>query len=177
MRLKPQTRTSVTGAVVKAASLDRSKLKAGSFDNGRAGLTLLEVVISLAIFLISLTAISQLMSLSSGNVMEASVRGKAALLCQSKMAEVVAGEADLSAGSGDYDGANKGFEWHLECEQDGDLPGLWNVEVFVKKNVPGRGDVEVSLSQMVFDPRLKGSTTDYPIPAAAGTTGPGGSGN
>ena len=153
------------------APLSAVRAQPGSLHRGRAGLTLFEVVLSLAIFLFSLTAISQLMTSSGNNVLEASVRGEAALLCQSKMAEVTGGALELSGGAGEYDGANKGFSWRLDCNQDGDLPGLWSVEVIVTKTVPGVGEVEVSLSQMVYDPRMKGSSTDYPIPAAAGSTG------
>jgi general secretion pathway protein I len=133
----------------------------------RSGLTLFEVIVSLAIFLFALTAVSQLMSLSTGNVLDASVRGEAALLCQSKMAEYMAGSVQ-SSDSGDYDGANKGFSWTITSTDDpSGLTGLMTIEVTVSKEIPNHGTVAVSLSQMVYNPALKGSTTDLPIPAIA----------
>jgi type II secretory pathway pseudopilin PulG len=140
----------------------------------RRGLTLVEVVFSLAIFLFSLTAVSQLLSLSGANVMDASARSRSALLCQSKMAEVLAGVESVEGSGGGYapfntgDGSsNEGFEWRMSSTPDDSLPGLYHVQVYVRKEVPGRGYVEVSLGQMVVDPGKKGSTLDNPVPASA----------
>lgn len=152
--------------------LPRATLSSAPGRTRRSAMTLFEVVVSLAIFLFALTAITQLMSLGSGNIMEADVRSHGALLCQSKMAEVVAGAQTLgSTGFASYQSnANPGWEWMVECNEDGEYPGLWEVQVSVKRDVPGRGSVSVSLSQMVMDPSKKGSTLDAPIPSMA-TTG------
>ena len=146
---------------------------------GRSGLSLLEVVVSLAIFLFSLTAVVQLMSLSSANVQEASARSRAVYLCQSKIAQIIAGEQPVSGGGGyrtfddDSTGdgpSNPGFEYSIESQPVDDIPGLYNVQVTVCKDVPGRGKVEISLSQMIMDPGKKGSTLDMPIPGMSATS-------
>ena len=69
-----------------------------------------------------------------------------------------------------FEAIGAGFEWMLECEEQ-DLPGLWLVTVVVRKTVPGRSHIEVSLSQLVMDPTRKGSTLDLPIPATAASGG------
>jgi Tfp pilus assembly protein PilV len=140
----------------------------------RSGLNLLEVVVSLAIFLFSLTAIFQLMSMAGADVMESNVRARAALLCQSKLAEVQAGIVSVEGGSGWAvfpDDSSAGFEWMMTSDPNEDVPGslVYNVEITVKKMVPGRGAVEVTIGQMVMDPSKKGSSLDPAIPSAQTT--------
>jgi type II secretion system protein I len=125
----------------------------------RPGITLLEVVIALAIFLFSLTALIQLLSSGSERALTASLRSQAGLRCQSKLAEVVAGIEPLRSDGYAAFAEDPDWQWRLECSQ-ADLPNLWNVQVWVKRDRPSGGAIEVSLSQMILDPGTRGSTLD-----------------
>jgi hypothetical protein len=133
-------------------------------------MNLLEVVVSLAIFLFAMTAIYQLINMSGTNVMESAVLARATLLCQSKLAEVQAGIVSIEGGgSGTFpDEADAGYQWTMTATANGDIPEslVYDVEITVKKLVPGRGEVEVTLGQMIMDPSKKGSTLDPAIPSA-----------
>src|SRR5260370_28861378 len=65
----------------------------------RAGMTLLEVLISLAIFMLSLVAIGRLVSLSSERAREVQLKAEGMLKCQSKLAEIVGGAEQLASQS------------------------------------------------------------------------------
>jgi general secretion pathway protein I len=141
----------------------------------RAGLTLLEVVVSLAIFLFSLAALAQLLSVSRDQVLQGYLRTQATLRCQSKMAEVLGGAQSLSSSgwTGFSDDAN--WEWQLNASQ-GEVTNLWNVQVSVQRK-PGTGStVEVSMARMMFPPTMRGSTLVNPsyasgISTSAATSG------
>jgi type II secretory pathway pseudopilin PulG len=146
-------------------------------------MTLLEVVIALAIFLFSLTAIAQLLSFSRDRVVDGHLRSQANLRCEAKLAEVLTGAESLSSASGSFSD-DPNWSWRLNCSEQGSVPNLWSVEVTVEKK-KGTGTVAVSLSQMMFAPNLRGSTlvdlgnvTDGPNPSTAqapkGSSGGGG---
>ena len=63
---------------------------------GRPGLTLLEVLVALAIFLLSFAAISQLVTTAGHRALEARRKEEAARLARSKLAEVFAGAVPLT---------------------------------------------------------------------------------
>src|SRR5690242_21595778 len=109
----------------------------------RSGLTLLEVVIALAIFLFSLAAITQLLSLSGERALTANLRSQAGLLCQSKLAELVAGVETLSSAGYTSFPNDPDWQWRAECNE-GDVTGLWNVQVWVKKDRSDGSALEVS---------------------------------
>ena len=81
----------------------------------RRGLSLLEVLMALAIFLISLIGISQLLSDSSHRAVEAREVGQATILCQGDMAQVMAGVMPMSS-QGD-----------TPCDEDPTINGRWTV--------------------------------------------------
>lgn len=122
----------------------------------RRGLSLLEVIVALAIFLFSLVAISQLMDQGANMAVEMDERSHAAMLVQSKLAELSAGSEQLvSHGESAIDGETDWY-WSLTAEAD-TVPGLYRVAVTVHKDTP-RGRVEVTFSQIVLDPNQRGST-------------------
>jgi Tfp pilus assembly protein PilV len=137
----------------------------------RRGITLLEVVVSLAIFLFSLTAITQLVIFSSDNIVQANLRTQAGLLCQSKLNEFLAGTMSFDSSSGTFD-VDPGWQWSVDCTPDNTVSNLWQVNVVVKREHAGR-TVEVSLSQLVFDPTQRGSTIDVPATNASGSNNSG----
>ena len=132
----------------------------------RGGLTLLEVLIALGIFLMSLVAISALVTVSADQALEVQQQSHAAQLCQSKLAEIIAGVVPLS-GQGDtpFD-EDSNWSWSLDAEQ-GDIAGLWKVTVHVSRQRPNGSRIDCSLDRMLLDPSLRGSTLDASTIAAA----------
>jgi general secretion pathway protein I len=135
----------------------------------RPALSLLEVLVALTIFLLSLVALSHLINLGGNLANQAQQRSEAASLCQTKLAEVVAGAVPLqSSGSTPFDEAPD-YQWSVQSES-GTSPGLNNVTVTVSRQAANGQRLEVSLSQMVLDPAILGSTQDTPPSNNASTT-------
>jgi general secretion pathway protein I len=132
----------------------------------RRGITLLEVLVSLAIFLMSLIAIGHLIGTGADLAIDVKNESRASQLCQSKLHEVVWGIEPLSSSSGTFDLDDSDWQWTVDCEQ-GNIANLWNVTVTVRRETNGGSPVEFTLSQMVLDPSVRGSTFDTP---AADTT-------
>jgi general secretion pathway protein I len=128
--------------------------------NLRAGLSLLEVIIALAIFLFSFTAIAQLLSFSSERVIEGHLRSQANLRCQSKLAEVLAGAEPLTGSGWSSFSDSRDWEWQV-TSNEADIANLSNVQVSVRKKKADKSYLEVSVSQMVFAPAQRGSTLVY----------------
>ena len=86
----------------------------------RNGLTLYEVVLSLAIFVVALAAISQILNVGARSASEARLRSEAIVRCDSKMAEVVARVVPLKPviDSEFEDDPSGRWKWGLEL-----LPG------------------------------------------------------
>lgn len=131
----------------------------------RRGMTLLEVVIALAIFLFSLVALSQLVSIGSERALDVQQQAQASMLCQSKLAEVVIGSEPLEAvGFTSYpdDASNpnsplKDFQYSIEATES-DIPKLWKVKVTVQRRRPDDKIVEAVLTQMVLEPSERGGS-------------------
>jgi type II secretion system protein I len=138
----------------------------------RPAFSLLEVVLALAIFLLSLVAIGQIVSLASDQALEVQQQDQANLLCQSKLAEVLVGAEPLASSSGLASFAeNPDWQWRMECEP-AEFEGLWNVKVWVQYERLDGKRIEARLSQIVLDPSLRGSTMDKPASAAASSSSP-----
>lgn len=135
----------------------------------RSGLTLLEVIVAMAIFLISVIAILQLVLLGGERAMDVRLQTRTSMRCQAKLAEVMAGFTPLSSGGGytnfdeDFD---KDLQWRMEATES--VPGLWDVKIWVKADLASGKTVESSLFQMVLDPSIRGTTFDQPLPAPTG---------
>lgn len=127
----------------------------------RPGMTLIEVLAALAVFLIALAAISQLVDFGSDLAVEASRTNIGTRLAQSKMAEVEAGIIAIDAGgSGTFD-VEQGWEWEV-TSQPTDAPNVHTVTVVCKSTV-GR-EVKVKLEQMIFDPQYMGNAAEAQPP-------------
>jgi hypothetical protein len=132
-----------------------------------------EVLAALAIFLISLIALGQLITLSGERALEVQQLSRASQLSQSKLAEVVSGAVPLSSQSGDFD-EDSSWHWQVVAEQDSRITGLWRVQVKVSRDMGDGSTMESSVSQMVLDPSLRGSASDaVPSPISSGATTPG----
>ena len=129
---------------------------------GRSALTLLEVVVAMAIFLISVIAILQLVLMGGERAMDVRLQTRTSMRCQSKIAEVTIGAQALSdTGYANFEAdADKDLQWRMEAKQVPDVAGLWVVNVWVKADLPTGKTVESSVSQMVVDPMIRGTTFD-----------------
>jgi general secretion pathway protein I len=152
--------------------------------SARRGLSLLEVLVALAIFLLSLVGLGFLLAVAGNTALETQYRTHAIGICQSKMAEVVAGSIPLDGQSGGEDEEDPAYHWSLEV-QPGGPQGLQNVTIKVSRKRTDGSMMECSLSQMVMDPKMVGSVHDVPAQitgvdsstSGSGTSGSGTSGS
>ncbi len=122
----------------------------------RAGLTLLEVLVAMAIFLVALAGISQLVQLGADRAVETQYHAEALQRAQSKLNEVIAGSEPLSAQTDVPFSEDRSGEWRWSVEptQEDSTSKLWRVKVTAYR--PFReGKVSVTLEQMVLDPSLR----------------------
>lgn len=134
----------------------------------RRGLSLLEVIVAMAILVIALVAISRLVDIGSQRGLEARAHSRGVQLAQAKMAEVEAGVVPLDGeATGQFENDDFVWTYTVSSTMTGP-PNLYNVTVRVTRDLSGR-PFEVSLSQLVFDPTMMGSTAQAETPAAATT--------
>src|SRR5262249_31479082 len=145
----------------------------------RRGLSLLEVLIALAVFLIAYIGIWQLMSLSGDLAIELTNRNRATQLAQSKLDEVLSGALPLqSQGETGFedDYYAPGFTYQIDVA-DGAVQSLRVVTVTVMRETP-TSTVKVQVTQMLLDPSLAGSTQDVqPLSSTSQSGSSGGTGN
>jgi type II secretion system protein I len=128
----------------------------------RSGLTLIEVLLALAIFLMSLVALGQLMNMTSEMALEIDHTNRANQLMQKQMNAVVAGYVPLSGQSDTPFDEDSNWYWSVDAQADS-APSLYHVTVTVShKTSTGDTDFQKSLYQMVLDPTIRGSAS---IPA------------
>jgi len=130
----------------------------------RRGLTLLEVIVSMAIFLLSIIAIFHLLSIGTNAAIEVRLQTRTSMRCQAKLAEVMCG-AQALASTGTYSNfddsdPDKDLQWRMEATPADDIQMLWMVKVWVKADLPSGEMVESQLSQMVINPSMRGTTFD-----------------
>ncbi len=98
----------------------------------RAGLTLLEVLISLSIFLAALTALSQLIGIGSRAAVQTQLRTQAIFRCQSVLAEVLAGAQPMeSVAMSAFEDEGENWKWSLNVEP-GDYENMLKLTVLVQ---------------------------------------------
>jgi general secretion pathway protein I len=127
---------------------------------GRQGLTLLEVVIALAIFLIALVPIWRLVSMGGELALDVQQQAQASMLCQGKLDGVKVG-AEPRNGAGSVDIGNVSWNYTIESTP-ADVDNLYQVKVTVKCDRKDGKTMEATLTQMVFDPAFRGSTLATP---------------
>jgi general secretion pathway protein I len=140
----------------------------------RPGLTLIEVLVGLAIMLLAMVAIGRLVDIGTNSANEARLTARGTRLAESKMGEVEAGSVSLDGTTeGTFDPDEPAWSWSIEPTQSGPA-SLYNVTVRVFRDVNGKR-FEVTLSQMLIDPKVMGSAAQAEKPAATtDTTGTGG---
>jgi hypothetical protein len=124
----------------------------------RRGITLLEVVIALTIFVMTLPALNALVQYGTERAEETQVLALASLQCRSKMAEVQAGSVPMtSADWAPLDDPN--WYFRIDAGNASGITGMNTIQVWVKLDAGGRS-FESTLIQMVLDPAQRGSTLD-----------------
>jgi prepilin-type N-terminal cleavage/methylation domain-containing protein len=143
----------------------------------RRGLSLLEVLVSLVIFLLGMIAIGRLLDIAGDQAFQIKLQSQATQLCQAKLAEVQAGVVPLSSqGNMPFDDAPD-WNWSLDAQQDGST-GLWQVKVKVSRQDVTGPKVECELNQFMLDPSLRGNTlVAAPAPTSGQATAASGSGS
>jgi general secretion pathway protein I len=127
----------------------------------RDGLSLLEVLVSLAIFLMALTALTYLVNNSSNLAVEGQHRARAAQLARSKMNEFTSGAQPIQGQSDTSFDDEPDYRWSADVSE-GATTGLSTVTVTVTYRPDDPYPLKVSFSRMVFDPKYAGSTQDVP---------------
>ncbi len=139
----------------------------------RRGLSLLEVLVALTIFLLSFVAIGRLVTLASDQAVDVQYQSQATRLAQSKLNEVIAGAVPLQGASGSFD-EDPDWQWSVDAEQNGGVTGLWNVTVTVTRASDSGDPISSTLTQMVLDPSVRGSVFDSVVVTGSGDTAPSG---
>lgn len=121
----------------------------------RSGLTLLEVLISLSIFLGALTALGQLISIGSRAAVQSQLRTQAVIKCQSKLAEVLAGAQPMEPVSeSTFEDADENWKWSLNVEP-GNYENVLKLTVLVQ--YVGNADTvstSYEITRQVRDPAM-----------------------
>ena len=132
-------------------------------DPNRSGLSLLEVIISVSIFLGSLTAILHLLSVGQQSEMMTRLHTEAIMRCEAKVAEVVSGVQELGAVTDESfddsmateaDQLAGNWSWSLESADTG-TTGLLQITVTTKYFTGGEFPVtQFSLVRYMRDPQI-----------------------
>ena len=134
----------------------------------RPGLSLLEVLVALAIFLIALAAIAGLVDFGAERAQAASMTTLGTRLAQAKLAEIEAGVSPPnSSESGTFEDEP---DWTYTVEPGAALAAnTYPVTVTVRREMGGRR-YEVVLTQVVFDPAYQGKAAAITKPTDSTTT-------
>ena len=116
----------------------------------RTGLSLLEVMLSLAILGVSMAAIGHLFNLGFRSAADVQLRSEANMIADSTMAEVAAGVIDFGASGGTVE-SNPLWKYQVES-QDSSQPGLLSVTVRVSLEDDTNNKISVSLVRLMVDP-------------------------
>lgn len=119
-------------------------------DKTSKGFTLMEVMIAMVILAVALVAVFQSQSHSISLATDSRFMTTAALLAQSKMAEVEAGSIlDTNSKDGDFGTDYPEYTWHLEIG-DTQIPKFRKIEITVKNSLLiNRGTYSVVLYKAV----------------------------
>ena len=136
--------------------LNRTTPIARRGSSNRSGLSLLEVLLSVAIFLGAFTAIMQLLNAGSDAEVSARLQSEAVLRCDAKMAEIVAGvEKAVSSSDGIFEDDEIGnWKWSAEVTNAG-AEHLMMVTVTVEHLPDGKNsNAGFTLTRYMRDPQL-----------------------
>jgi len=138
----------------------------------RRGLTLIEVVVSMAIFLMALGGIVPLIKLGLDRAMDIQLQATALQKCQSKISEIMVGSEPIAAQSDAVfpdNNPDEDWRWSMDMAQE-DIDGVWTINVRVYLQLDSHR-VEVALSQIVMDPSIRGGPAPAPTTSSGTTSG------
>jgi Tfp pilus assembly protein PilV len=131
----------------------------------RDGITLLEVLLSMGIFLLAMTALTRLLDIGTDAALDATFQSDANRLAQSKLAEIEAGVLTPDANvSGTFD-AEPAWSWQVVSTAMS-VPNVYTVAVTVSRTT-GK-PVTVTHTQIVYDSRQMGKSGEIAKPEATG---------
>ena len=144
----------------------------------RSGMSILEVLLAMAIFLMSLIGLGQLLAISSDLALETEFTNRAQQLCQSKMNEFISGALPMtSQGDTPFDEDNN-WTWSADCQADNTVTNLYTVTLHVTRKRADGSTFDARLIQMIIDPTSKGAVESPPsTSSSSGTTTPTTGGN
>lgn len=140
----------------------------------RRGLTLLEVLLSMAILLLSLVAISHLVDIGSDYAVQAQFQATGTRLAKSKLDEVYAGVVAIATeSSGTFEDQNEPeWNWSVTPNFEG-TANLYQVNVRVWRDFKGR-PFEITLTQFMIDPMKIGTAAQAEKPMDSSSSDIGG---
>ena len=146
------SRSRASRACVPKQSLGTSELS--DLKSQRHGITLFEVVLALAIFLLAFAAVGQIVQNGSRASVDGQLQNDAVLRAQSKLAEIIAGVEPMSAMQGQAFEDDADWTWSLTMG-DGPHVDLVLLTVMVE-HIGGNGETDASFSinRLVRDPQL-----------------------
>lgn len=127
----------------------------------RRGVTLLEVLLSVGIFFLAMTALVRLLDIGTDAALDATFQADGNRLAQSKLAEVEAGVLAPDAdASGTFD-SEPAWSWQTSSSAGG-APNLYTVTVTVSRTT-GKATT-VAHTQIIFDSRQMGKSGEIANP-------------
>ncbi len=128
--------------------------RSNATQTNREGITLLEVLIALAIFLAAFTIISQIMRTGTQAANQGQQQNEIVLRAKSLLNEVLAGSVEMqSVQESPFEDTDM-YVWSLSVS-DGPIPDLFLVEVTVaRQRQDGRTDMPFTLSRYMRDPEV-----------------------
>ena len=136
----------------------------------RSGMTLFEVVLAMAIFVGSFAAISQILRTGSTAAVRARLQSEAALRCDGKMNEVLAGIIPLETTSEEAFPDDPAWNWTLALLDSGVL-NLWRLELTVRRAGQNpQSTVETTIVRFYRDPQALADAAAAAAAAASSTS-------
>lgn len=131
----------------------------------RSGFSLIEVLLALAILLMSIVAIAQLVGIGSDRGLETRLTNRGSRLAESKLGEIEIGAVPLDAASsgGNFENDDSAWKWTCEVNPAGP-PNLFQVTVTVSRDLRGT-PFEIALGRLIVDPSKMGSAAQAERPA------------
>jgi general secretion pathway protein I len=123
----------------------------------RRAMTLLEVIVSMAIFLMSFIAIASMLNFGQMHALEVQLQATGLQKAQSKMSDVIAGSEPLGSQSSvpfTEDTTGK-WTWSMEADQDPSVTNLWLVKITVSYQLENDNQLSISLTEKLLDPSIK----------------------
>lgn len=133
-----------------ASSFPGRRRIGGPLRNPRQGLSLLEVILSIAILGGAMVMVGQLYYLGYRSALQTRYRSEANLYADAKMAELASGVLPLESGGGVIEGV-EGWNYNVRVETSLQ-PGLLLATVTVDRDQTSNIPISISLVRLIPDP-------------------------